>query len=406
MITTFLPVVSNNLPPIIGSFHLWMPLFTISLISFYPSVFFQKRIFYTIILAISFLFIFPYIFWPALTEWNFSSLKFEFYYIVAAILVLVYFISAKDYEGLSFVTKTTLIFIVITSILSIYSSIVDPMYARSITGGKLSEEQLLYFEKIGGGGYGFATALVGLIPVIVFKIKSKKDKINKWILYLVIILIFITLIRMQFFANILISLFVIVFSFSGQSRSKVSIIISLVIILIALAVPAESYAQLLRSLSHYFNTSSEVHYKLNDMADFLIIGDISEDETESGYRAYRYITLYQGFIDSPVFGIAHDPKIFYDDSGAHLFWMNKLSVLGIFGFLFIVVAIFSNLKSQYRFFKEDRIRFFYILSIFGILGLGIMKNIAGREPWFMIFFVIPGLLFEHTLTFKTLGEKY
>jgi hypothetical protein len=95
IITTFLPVVSNNLPPIIRSFHLWMALFTISIIAIYPRVLLQKRILYTIILAICFLFILPHIFWPAIKEWNYSSLKFELYYIISAMLVFGYFVSAK-----------------------------------------------------------------------------------------------------------------------------------------------------------------------------------------------------------------------------------------------------------------------------------------------------------------------
>ena len=390
MVTTFLPVVSNNLPPIIGSFHFWAPLFILTVIVFHYRLFLYKQVFLLILFAI--VFFYPKLFWPAINDWNSTAIRFEFYYLIVSTIILWYFLSSKDYKGLVSISVITFTFIIITSILSIYSSIIDPLYARSITGGRLDEDTLATFQRIGGGGYGFATSIITLFPVLMYHLKRNQKEVIKFLLFALIILLFYTLIRLQFFANIIIGSFVIIISFSGLKNLRKSLLLSFLLVLFVLIIPLEVYASFFKHISSYFDPSSETYLKLDDMASFFISDGVYEDETGTGYRLYRYFTLFEGFIQAPLLGIASNRYIYYDESGAHLFWINKLSVFGLVAFIVYLKLIIKNINISIKHLISDSMKFFYFLSVVGLLSIGIIKNIAGREPWIIAFVIIPGLL--------------
>lgn len=48
-----------------------------------------------------------------------------------------------------------------------------------------------------------------------------------------------------------------------------------------------------------------------------------------------------------------------------------------------VVNVFSN-----------EFKFYYILSLLTFVVIGFMKTLNGREPWLMLFIIIPGLYFS------------
>ena len=114
--------------------------------------------------------------WIDIGEWNKRNITTEFYQIIVAISVIVYFRMEGDYTGLANLVKWTMVFFIITAIMSIVSALINPMYARNIIAistavSETEREQILSFEKYGGGGYGFASALVCLFPVLIYYFK-------------------------------------------------------------------------------------------------------------------------------------------------------------------------------------------------------------------------------------------
>ena len=399
LILTFLPIVFNNLPPIIGSFHFYAFLWIISLLLLKPGLFLKPVILHIIVIGILLTLIFPLVIWQKMDDWNLKALLYEFYYIFIANTIFWYFIVTNDHNGLNKVLKITFIFIIVTSILSIYSSKIDPLYARNITGGDFLYDKTDDIRNFGGGGYSFATSIVALFPILIYFYKnSQLFHYSKVFILSLGLLFFFTLIRVQFFANILLSTIIIVISFLGSKRIKISILLVSIFIIISIIIPANYYAKVLDSLSHYSNSTSDIHLKLNDMSDFLETGNM--ENTGIGGRASRYPDLFAGFIKAPILGTSFKNNNLYVSTGGHLFWMNKLAILGILGFLLYFHVYLFNITYNIRhFFKNTVVLFYYFLSISAIISLGLMKNLVGRETWIMCFFIIPGTFYS-SLFFK------
>lgn len=387
MITTFFPLFSNNLPPIIRSHHIWTPVFIISLLLFIPKIFTHKSLIYLLIYSIVVLW-FINTFWESMNDWNKNQIRNELYVFIIAFSLWVYFRSIKDFEGLALIAKWTMIFVAITAVLSIYTSFMDPLYARKMTGGDLEEIEDL--RKYGGGGYGFASALVPLFPMIIYYYRNNDKAIfSKTQILIFGIICFFTLIRMQIFANIIMSVVIILFALFGRKKLKNSLIVSIILLVIFLVIPRQVYSDFFIYLSSFFSHDSNVYLKLTDFATFVVEGGY---EGAAGGRAARYPMLLEAFVNNPLMGHSYSVSEFSIGGGAHLYWMNKLTILGLVGFIPFVLIIFYHVKTNAKHFDKEFI-FYYLLSVFSIVLLGLTKNLVGRTTWYMFFFILPALYY-------------
>jgi len=310
---------------------------------------------------------------------------------IIAISILEYLKTTKDEFWIAFITKWTLIFIAITSIMSIYASYIDPTYARMMIGGRLDEVEFERFSRLGAGAFGFAGMLPFLFPMMFYFYRnSHKSIFSKKQIILFGIITFFALIRIQIFANILLSVILIFISFLGSKNVKLSISLTLVILIIFFFIPNSYYASLLIKISSYFSTDSNLYFKLNDLASALI-GQV-QDNVGIGGRLERYPLLYAAFINSPILGHAFSNSSTDIDAGGHLYWMNKLAVFGVFGFLLFIKIHINHIKEiivQY----DEEFLFYFSVSVIGGLGLGLMKNLAEREYWFTYFILLHGIYY-------------
>lgn len=125
MLTTYLPIVSYRLPAYIGSHHLWTIVWGMSLVLLKPRVLFH-RIMLLILAYVLFLWILLNTTWSAMGSWNVKHLWEEIYAVAVGASIFVYFNESKDYIGWAKMIRYTLIFIVITAILTIITSIINP----------------------------------------------------------------------------------------------------------------------------------------------------------------------------------------------------------------------------------------------------------------------------------------
>jgi hypothetical protein len=163
-------------------------------------------------------------------------------------------------------------------------------------------------------------------------------------------------------------------------------------LIIILAIPPSTYADIFVSISSYFNRDSNIYYKLNDFAVFIQHPEF-EGSTAAGSRAARYPLLFEAFIADPVLGNSSYGSPFDVAAGGHLYWMNKLTMWGIPGFIFFLFVLFQLYK-KIRSLFDDSFGFYYFLSISAFIFLGLIKNISGREPFLILIIVIPGLYFS------------
>jgi len=293
--------------------------------------------------------------------------------------------------------------------MSIASSIIEPNYARMLTGidGLTFKGDIDYiqdFEKYGGGNYGFSTSIICLFPILIYYYRNNFVYFlkKKYIIFYLLIL-FISLVRMQIFANILISVFVIILSLISSNNRIKYFVFTVLLILFLLLIPYEFYISLLLNINSLFPSNSDIHFKINDLIKyFTYIGSI---DTSLGARAARYPQLLQSFTASPIWGhyLSNQPdtNIAY---GGHLYWMNKLAVYGLIGTLPILFIIYRFLKNNLSYFNREY-SVYFLLSFLSIMALGLMKALSRNQMWYMLFVILPGMYYLPLLNKKRVSSK-
>jgi len=396
MASTFLPIVFVNLPPIVRSHHIWTALWVISLLFLYPKIFLNSIVKLVLAYGVFMYLIFYSELFINIGDWNRSQLMNEFYSISIGISVITYFRIEGDFFRLAKLVKWTVFFIFVTSILTIVTAILEPSYARSMTGlsAITTQSEIDYFvsfKKYGGGTYGFAAALVCISPLIIYCLRNiEEGTLKKAYLMVVIICAFIGLLGTQIFANIIISTFVIIFSLMGSKKINGILLLSSIVILTLLLIPNSFYADLLKNISYLFPDDSEIYFKLNETARFISIGNYTS--TAITVRADRYPLLLNSFFANPLSGHYFAGLTNDIGEGAHLHWMNKLASYGLLGSLPFFYIIYTFIKGSLKYFQKEFV-FYFLLAVLSIVVLGLMKALAGREMWYMFFVIVPGLYY-------------
>jgi len=388
LFSTFFYLLFINLPPIIGSHHLWTIIWFLSIIFLYPKIFKNKLFILLLIYGFFIVLILLNTLWANIDPWMKKQIINEFYVFSVAISVLTYFRLEQDYEGFALIIKWTLLFIFVSAIMSIITAYINPLYARDLTGiSAFSESErvkILGYTKYGGGNYSFASALVCLFPMLIYLYKSNDNSIfKKYQILLMGIIFFYALIKMQIVANILVAFIIIILSLLGRKNLKKSIGIYIILLIIIVAIPSHIYAELFYNMATLFDTNSENYFKLNEMGTFFITGGTVENNAINT-RYARYPLLIQSFLSNPIWG--------GKEWNGHLFWMNKLAVYGLLGTLPFIYIIYYYVKKNIKYF-DDEFSFYFLLSIFSIIGLGLMKALTGRELWYTFFIILPGFYY-------------
>lgn len=401
MASTYLPILFNNLPPIIRSHHLWTIIWGISLLIFNTKIFYNKAMLYVLAYGL-FLYLATETIWSNIDDWNYKRLFFEYYEVAIGVSVITYFLQSKDYIHLAKITKWSIVFLFITAIMSIISSAIDPMYARNIVSISSIEveserEAILSFKRYGGGTYSTAAAFMCLFPVFIYYYKNIKiSLLSKKQIIILSGIIFLALFGMQIFGNILIAFAFGVIAVFGMKKMKQSILVISLFLSIMVIIPKEIYVKSLVSIGDYFDKDSDLNYKFRDLATFIDTGgDIKDNSSGAGGRVERYPILIETFVKSPVLGcyfLSDKSGNEYKGEGAHLYWMNKLTIVGIIGLMLFIFIPYNNIKNNLKYF-DSTYKFYYILASLSILCYGIIKVIGGRETWYAFFIILPGLYY-------------
>lgn len=395
VLSTSLYVVVRNLPPIVRSFRFfWGPAVLVLIFLTQSSAFGKKPMRILILYGAVSLGLLQYTLWEHMSDWNRLQLLDEFYSLIVFSAIFFYYYVRRDFKGLAKLGKLSFFFIVITIIMTNIALFFDPMVIRQSTFlDGFTPFQAQIYKITGAGGYSCMQSLVCLIPVLVYYIKYRTQMIfSRKILIVILLLIMITMIRAQVFANLLAAVAITILSFAGAKKAWKSFVLVTLVIILFLAIPSSLYADMLIAISSYFDPDSHIYYKLNDFAFFIRYPEFV-GITGAGGRAERYPLLFEAFMAAPLLGDASYNSSFTNIAvGGHLYWMNKLTIWGIGGFLFFVFVL-SQIYKSIRSLFDNTFGFYYFLSVTAFILLGLMKNIVGREPFLMLIVVIPGLYF-------------
>ncbi len=399
MVTTYFPLIYNNLPPVIGSHHLWAILWGLAVILYKPKIF-SSHLIVIILLYGLYLGIGMLTFWNKMDNWNKTGLLTEFYQILMGASVLMYFYQEKDFKGLATLTKWVIFFLVITSISTIATSLIDPLYARKIVGVNpyTSEgQELLKLNKFGSGGYGTDVVFMSLLVLLIYYFKNPQISLYpRWIIGVCFSLFIFAIISMQITTNVIISVVFSIIALIGTKRLSTTIILISLFSIISISIPQKTYINIISRASGLFDSETILNERINDIALYLETeSNLQSSDTQTEGRVERYPILWKSFSTSPLFGcffFSDGIKAEYDPEGGHLFWMNKLTVTGLFGFLFFLSIISTHILANLRRLKTSY-NVFYIIATFSIVCYGLVKSLGGRETWYAIFILIPGIFY-------------
>jgi hypothetical protein len=272
------------------------------------------------------------------------------------------------------------------------------MYARNVYD-KQSETEVLAHKALTGlgpGDYGTAMVFMSVFPILVFYYRNKVSKfLNKRNIIIFGFVMVLALIGMQIFGNILILMVGLLISIAGVSRIKYSILTLGILIFIASILPRSFYVDSLIYLSEVLEDQEELSFKFADMAYYLETGGSMDEGTATAARMERFPMLFNSFIQSPVFGcyfLVDQFEYGYRSEGGHLYWMNKLTVTGLVGFTFFISLIYLFIRRSTKLIHKD-MRFYFLVSLFLIIAYGFIKNVGGRQTWYMFFAIYPGLCY-------------
>lgn len=396
MISTFLPIIFANLPPIVRSQHVWTLLWFMSLLFLKPNILRNRLMQSVIAYGVVMLLVLLNTLWVNIDVWNKTRVTWEFYEFAVAISIISYYRMEKDYVGLAKLARLTLYCVIITAIMSIITATINPMYARNLTGlaafsSESEIEDILSFKRYGGGGYGFFSAIVCLFPILIYFLKNnKKSYWNRTCILIFGVILFLALIKAQFFANILISAAFIIISFLGKKNLGGSLSFFAILGVLFFLIPTQYFVNAFAYWAGFFPENSVLYDKFGDMSLFFSLGG-SYENTAAGVRLSRFPMLWESFISNPLYGGR--------EWNGHMFWMNKLAVFGLLGTLPLVLIVYFYIKRSLKNFDEV-FKLYFLLSMFAIIALGFLKALAGRELWYAFFVIAPGLYYTNLLRQK------
>ncbi len=405
LVSSLLMVVANNVPVLASFRWLWGPVtLAIALVSFKNSIN-NRQVITVLIYGLLYCGVLQYSLWQHANDWYKNSILQDFYAMIVVVVFYSILYKNRYYKEWANLAKIGLVFFIITGIMTIVATQINPMIVRDSynTSIRAFVKDLSFLEKFGFGSYGYMTALVALFPVLVFFIK-KKNKVwlskRGWIV--LTIFFYFVLIRAQIFANILVVSMMLLIAFSGARKFKRSLFISFMVGVILISIPDSFWIDLLKGSSDYFNPNSEMNYKLNDMANFISNPNIYDPTTGAGSRAERYPLLLQAFSAQPITGDAsyNSPFDYGMAVGGHLYWMSRLALWGVFGFMGYLIILSNIFKPVLKIFDKE-FKFYYFLSLLSIIVLGMLKALGGREPYIMLLIIIPGLYFLQSASQKS-----
>lgn len=300
--------------------------------------------------------------------------------LITSILVMLYLYQNKNKEMNKRLAYIILISILISSLTSYIGLKKNPQASRSLASGDM--DIFLNYSKLGIVGYGFVYGSILILPLLLYSLNLRKNKLcNNFISLLTItaigLLIFVASYSMAIILFLLSFFLTILFNIRNK-KTKAIIIFIIIIILI---FPRMNFyiGEVFIKLSSMLETIPYSQGKVRDL------GITIQRMSVYGGTQQRFnlinITI-KTFLDKPIFGtFLNDQK---DLVGGHSEFFDMLATFGIIGFLLYLPVIVIPLKvilnnsKQYNYYNS------FIVTIILLSMISIFNN-SFRASSFSIF---------------------
>lgn len=298
-------------------------------------------------------------------------------------IISYYVRKSNNQKVLQWIVYLTICFISITSAASIIIDHMNPGIIRRI-GSSSSEEfqsALAYtYSRMGLSDYLLPHAIPMLIaPLCMYARYPERTGINKYIIYLCILLIVYFEWIAQSTTALLFVIFSIIACYSITSDDAKTNKTRLFILLVALIILSNDFVMLSLIDNIKSIAPESYHLKLNDLQASIL----GENNSSHFYgRMDLYSISLDTFFRNPIWGYSgNDLPI-----GGHSAMIDYLAVYGLIGFIpWICIIIFQIKSVWYQI--DNKYRLFYAISCICFLGMLILKNMSVPIVWttFLVF---------------------
>ena len=318
-------------------------------------------------------------------ENRFFSVLLEIIPIIGTILIYSYFLKSKDQKGLRILIYSSIIFITITTILTINGLNINPMAVRLRMSGAIDQIDDVV-RSFGMGGYGFFNGIMLLVPALAYFIHKFDFDIWKKILLLIFIIFLIYPIALGgLTTTLLLAILFFMYTAFFVPIFKAKPYIPLLVISLFLFTFNHFTSDILKFLSEVMGEGI-IKHKLNELSTTVKLMDYNPESGRT-YFAYSRLKLttqsLQSFLANPLIGSGN--------SGGHAYWLDRLAEFGLLGWFPIILIFYQQVKSQKYVLLKVHYQYF-IISVYAIFLFGVLKaNATSVQTIMVLFFLVPGM---------------
>lgn len=297
----------------------------------------------------------------------------------------------NDYKTLGKISLVAITSFLVGSVQTILVLQVYPMASRILATSDASSKRL--FVSLGAGGFGYIYGSVLLLVPLIFLLRpnsySMKSIYRLLVLSSIISILFMIL-RASYATSIIIAFIGICILLISTNKKNTNYIMIFVVILL-LFLFRNSIGIFIEGISELFASNEIISEKMRDLSSW-ITGQGRTYSTE--FRLYLYESSFRTFLNNPIFGIYGPFPSASGFVGGHSGWLDLMAFYGLFSSVPLALAIFSNFRKHFRFFKATKYAKYLLVSqvLFVIMGL-VNPIIYIYEIGFIFFAIVPGLPF-------------
>lgn len=237
------------------------------------------------------------------------------------------------------------------------------------------------FHIFGIPSYALIHAYMLIIPGIMYGMKQQ-DKIKKVLLFLSLVLVFLTIFFSYVTTTFLISIAMIALGLLyHEDNNKLILRIVGAVMLVVLVYATGLFEWFLNGLVSIFDGTASQNKMIELRAMFLgqdIEGGVFDE------RQSLHMNSLKAYRTNPLFG---SPEV-----GNHSTLLDRLGGLGLVGFIPFACMLWNQMRSSYFFLCDKESKYYYLLSIGAVLVYMYNKGLFGGEGWLFLMVLVPSIL--------------
>lgn len=309
----------------------------------------------------------------------------EYAWIALPITMNLHYILSNDYKGYRFVTLVALLFIFITSVTSIIGLNIYPEASRTMAVGVEARDYMFHnlYRKMGIATYGFYIIVMILIIPMGYYLKMMKHKYLKILCVFALLISIYSIYKGQHTTILLFAVVGFVISLFNVSKNfKTKLVITICLLVFFYSSLSESLKNIADSLPE-----SSVSVRLRDISQTIKENNYNTKTSDSYFvseRLSRTEYSLDMFLASPIIGSGK--------ASGHSFWLDRLALYGLVGFIPIIMTIISSIKLNICRFSYSY-RMYYYLALSMMVLFGSIKNMSLTEIFIGFIFLMPGIYY-------------